>query len=612
LDADAASDRITRYGYDAAGRQVIAIDAAGGMTATQYDANGNATAITRFADLVSASTLASSSNVPTTAWVTADATIDRTTRYAYDAAGRRVYEVDPLGAVTAARYDDGGRVLSRTRHAVAIAANARSTLAIAAAIVKSEDDRRDAFSYDAAGRLVGTTDALGGKEAFTVDAEGRRLSFVNKEGARWTYAYDAAGRMVSETSPEVSIASITYDSGAKTVVGIAGGLAGVVTRFAYDALGNLTHRTEAAGRPQERTTRYAYDAAGRQVRVVFPKVGVYDPTEDALTDDERVDLGERAEDNLQLETRTFYDAFGNAVAGIDVGGAVSQKAYDTRGDLAYEVDALGYVTAYKRNAFGEVFRLTRSAQAIAIPQTIETAADAAGAAAITAAVKAHADDRILLSTYDRAGRLALAQEPSVYVYQHVLGDKGEGATVSKTTRHAYNAFGERVQSVALRGIGEQTATTTHYFDRAGREIATVDALGYLTRRSFDAVGNLLKSIEYAEPLAEPWSRTSYGATPGATSDDRRTDFTYDLLDRKTAEKRMAVSYMSAAGTSVTGDLSTRYAYDAVGNPTTVTDAAGRVTLTYYDALGRVQAIASPKRGVYGTGVQGGKIVPLTV
>ena len=40
--------------------------------------------------------------------------------------------------------------------------------------------------------------------------------------------------------------------------------AAVVTLLAYDALGNLTQRTEAAGRAgEERTTRYEYDAAGR-------------------------------------------------------------------------------------------------------------------------------------------------------------------------------------------------------------------------------------------------------------------------------------------------------------------------------------------------------------
>ena len=37
------------------------------------------------------------------------------------------------------------------------------------------------------------------------------------------------------------------------------------------------------------------------------------------------------------------------------------------------------------------------------------------------------------------------------------------------------------------------------------------------------------------------------------------------------------------------------AYDGVGNQTSVTDATGATTYTYYDALGRIIATAEPAR-----------------
>ena len=590
-------DRTTTTAYDAAGRQVLVIDPAGALTETQYDGDGNATSVTAYASLASVSKVAAAaSTAALRALVTADSAVDRTVKYAYDTAGRRIYEVDPLGTVTAMQYDGAGNVLARTQHALAIGSGARTASAIANAIETSSADRRQSFGYDAAGRLTSTTDALGNKEVYVLDGVGRKLAFVNKQGERWTYTYDSAGHLLSETTPQIYITTVGYDSDKKILALTTRDREGIVTRMAYDALGNLTQRTEAAGRPEERTTRYEYDAAGRQVRVVFPKVGAYDASEDNLLDNSGV--AKRTEDQAQLEARTFYDAFGNAVAGIDVGGGISQKAYDAQGRLVYEVDALGYVTSYKHDAFGQVIRLARHAAAIAIPRTIDAASDAASAAAVANAIKADPSrDRVLLSSYDRAGRLMETQEPTVYVYQHGLDGEGRAAKVAKVVRQIYNAFGELVQVVTPRGVGDASATTTHYYDRAGRQVATVDALGYLTRRTFDSVGNLLSATEHATAVARGWTLTDYGARPAASADDRRTDYTYDRLNRKTAETRVAVQFsVKGDGKASVGDLKTSYAYDAVGNQTTVKDAAGGVTYTYYNALGRVQAVVAPKRG----------------
>ena len=52
-------------------------------------------------------------------------------------------------------------------------------------------------------------------------------------------------------------------------------VASVRTLIGYDALGRVLSRTEAAGRAEQRTTSYEYDAAGRQVRTIYPAVPVY-------------------------------------------------------------------------------------------------------------------------------------------------------------------------------------------------------------------------------------------------------------------------------------------------------------------------------------------------
>ncbi|WZB76112.1 RHS repeat domain-containing protein [Achromobacter insuavis] len=128
----------------------------------------------------------------------------------------------------------------------------------------------------------------------------------------------------------------------------------MVTRNVYDGLGNLVSRTEADGQPQAKTTRYVYDAAGRQIRTVYAPVSVYDATADNLLTNGASGVAARKESApISLTSDVLYDAFGNAVAGRDVAGAVSYKVYDKTGALKYEVDAEGFVTEYERNPQGD-------------------------------------------------------------------------------------------------------------------------------------------------------------------------------------------------------------------------------------------------------------------
>lgn len=592
LVPDGANDRVMLYGYDAAGRQVLTIDGVGASTRTEYDGAGHATARTAHATLADVNGLA---DAPTLAALLArirpQAGADRTTRMAYDAAGRQVAETDPLGAVQRKEYDGIGRI---TR---AIRANGAA----------------ETFSHDAGGRVLQATDAHGNTEAWTYDALGRKLSFVNKKGATWTYTYDAAGRLLTETAPQVWVTRASRnDTGAVSVA--APELHAAVTRLAYDALGNLTERTEAAGRPEQRTTRYFHDAAGRQVRVVHPAGLYYDAAADPLIANGAAGIAVRTEYSVPLETLTFYDALGNAVASRDVGGAISQKVYDRMGRLEFDVDAMGYVTGYARNAFGEVIRLTRVASRTGLADGgVAQASQAVTRAQMFALLRApgfdHSANRTLSTSYDRAGRVTEAAELAALVYEHSLTQPRLG-TAARTTRNSYDAFGQLVEERRSRGAdGASWSVTNHYFDAAGRETATIDALGHLTTRAYDSVGNLTRTTEFATALVPgSWSLAGHAAGV-AGSQDRTTAFSYDSLGRKTAETRLAVAFSTGPSASSTpGDVTTSYIYDALGNQTYVVDAEGNITCTSYDALGRIQAVGSPVRpGV----VDGSSVAPLT-
>ncbi|CAM3375318.1 YD repeat-containing protein [Paracidovorax anthurii] len=597
-----AGDRSTSWVYDGADRQVLEVGALGAVRQTIY---GQGRVTTRaYASAIDLAGLALESVTLAQVLARVPSGPDRASTQWLDGAGRVVRTVDAGGAVVAREYDGAGQLVHLIEYA---AASGTST-----------QDRHTRYGYDAAGRLVDTTDALGQKESTTYDALGRKTSFTNKAGSTWTYGYDAAGRLVRESSPPVELAALRAPAAQasgpavlqldpdQTVV------ASVVTLLGYDAFGNLVARTEAAGRPEERTTRYEYDALGRQTKTIFPPVAVYQgESAAALLDNGRNAAGTRTDAQpTEISSETRYDALGNAVAGRAAGStAWSYKAYDRAGHVAWDVDALGYVTGYTRNAFGDAERLVRYAQAIALP-TGDRAVLQSGD--VRQAVQAGGADREILTGYDRLGRVVEVQEPFAFYYDSETGEQGAGR---KTTRNSYDALGNLV-AVATNAGSTRWATTRYRYDLLGRRVGTTDALGYVTTQAYDAQGQLTRKVEYASA-----GRTDASA-PDTGAGDRVTDYTYDLLGRKTTETRRGVAYTAtnagAAGIGdvlqeKTGDLATRYAYDALGNLVRTTDALGGTTYQYYDVLGRVRATITPavNLGVAVNGQGRAPVSPLT-
>lgn len=624
VSVNAGADRIQRFAYDQANREVFSVDALGGTTESTYDGLGQTVQSRRYAKAIDTSGLSPAASAgDIRARTAADATNDRISRQVFDAAGRAVYGLDAMGFVTRTDYDGLGQVRQTVLYALSIpSATANTAAAIADAVVEAPGDRGKTFQYDAAGRVVSSVDAMGFTESWGFDVLGNKTSYTNAKGAVWTYAYDQRGRMVREVSPQVALTAVVPGADGRLQVDAgSSGVGNVVTELSYDSFGNLRSRTEGVGRPEQRTTVYVYDQVGRQVKVTYPPVGVYNPAGDGLS----VEGLDGRHDTVQtLYTETTYDALGNAVANRDVGGNYSYKTYDLVGRVAYDVDALGFATGYQRNAFGDAIALTRynasTGLAAAHPASLSTAQ-------VRGSLNTQdAGNRTILTDYDRLGRAIQVTEPQSFVYDSSTTGS-QYLLASKTTRNTYNTFGDLTQ-VALRKNATDWTLTTNFYNQKGQQVATVDAMGYLTIQAFDAAGNTTVRVEYAQAAKNPdgsaWAGTSSlagwtgltnaGGTPPTSppdaANDRRVDIFYDRNNRKTSEIRRNVEYSTASnGTSTRGDLTTSYGYDAVGNLTSTTDAKGATTYSYYDALGRVTAVAEPTRA----GSDGAtSVTPLTV
>ncbi|WP_419688228.1 Ig-like domain repeat protein [Burkholderia theae] len=595
-------DRVQTDAYDAAGRLVYSQDASGAITQYAYDGADHLISTTQYAQVaaVDESFIGESDGVhgfqtttPNAAafaqMVTATPGQDRTTQYAYDGAGRQVYRIDALGYVTQTSYDGVGRAVGSTLYANAVAVNAQgnpSVVAAAIVAVPSADETTSSV-FDAAGNLVTSTDALGHTQQYAYNGVGDRLAYTNQNGATWTYDYDAAGRVVSETAPAVDVTAVAQD-GNGNLVQSGTSSTNIVTVMSYDALGNLTSRTEAAGTSGARTTQYVYDALGRQIETIYPPVGVYDASADALNVNGEGAAATRTDTTQTLYSQVFYDTLGNAVADRDVSGNYTYKVYDRTGQLRYDIDALGYVTAYQRDVFGDQVGLTRYANSISTANWGTTPPVDADMATLVDGLGS-ANDRTITTNYDQLGRAVQVTQPEAWA-DNGAGQSGMASEVTKTT---YNAFGNVVQTSALADASSNTwATTTYYYDLRGQQAASVDALGYVTTQQFDAAGNVVVQTQYASATSG-WSTSGY-TTPAASSQDRETTYDYDQANRKVGQTLVGVTYSTASdGSSVVGNLTTTYGYDAVGNLTRATDALGNSTYTYYDALGRVIATAQP-------------------
>jgi len=473
-----------------------------------------------------------------------------TTRYFYDAGGRRSFESDPIGALTQYVYDDfGNRV--RTIRGLALDAAGHPSTAVTA------DMRVTAQEYDAAHRLTAEVvdpDGLALRTAYEYDARNNRIAVVDSNGARSEMRYDAADRAVWARDAQ-----------------------GYVVRFEYDGRGlqtaQIRYATPAAGLPAgelpaastlDRTARFAYDGAGRQVEMT---------------------------DARGVVTRTTYDAIGNRLQVLEnatslYGSAprLTRYTYTLANQVQTQTDQSGLVTHFSYDA---VYNLTEKRAENRWLDTLNRNPDGTPVERVEVQVTTYA--------HDLNNRLT-----------DVVSDPG-GLNLHEGYR--YDSLGNRTAVIAANGYaaasqlsGQQRQqvldayTARTWYDAAGRAVLMVDANGIATSSQYDAVGNLVKTTQHAQPLDSAAIAALDALTlPQLTNADadRTTDHAFDKADRLTTERTAAArQYVNGAWQDDYRAETTR-SYDAVGNLIRQTDGNGNTTYLYYDAnrrlLGHIDA-----------------------
>ena len=679
LPADTAQDQHEWRWYDAAGRLQKTVGAAGAVTDYVYD---RASRLIRTIARAEAVNVLGFSSIPTLQEATAPERMDdRIVHREYDDDGLLRFELDAERYLTEYRYDSAGRQVQTVRYFTQLAADALS-LAAPAAHAK---DIATSISYDGRGMVQARVDGEGYVTNYSYDAaarlsdtsRGTRLvaGQLTQPGAlqRESYSYDLAGRLASTLryldGGATESATLAYDStGLVTAQQIAGvgatirhdlqgrviaqlsgrGSAALAAlgsnppadqveavwqahavRYAYDQAGLRTSQTDANGN----RTLYLYDAEARLTHTVNALGEVRETVYNVLGQvsgsvayARRIDAGSLA----TLSGGLITDSFRSAMLKVANPGKDSHTAYTYFADGALETasDALGIVTSYGVNAFGEqVSRLTPIAAGVAL--LIETAYDRRGQLTgevrdrnglnLSSASHYDAFGRVTESIdanlsvrrydYDRNGRMVAAgdalQQQATTSFDAFGNVLAQTDRLGQVTQYSYTAFNRQVSVTTPEGL-----VSVSSFDAQGRRIALRDAQGATSTYHYDLDGNLDASV-VAEGSLHLSGTNSYDAagrlTDSVDAGGRKVHYEYD------AANRLLTRRVDPEGL----DLRTTYAYDAKGQQILVTDAAGvstefmyrmdgqkswqvadvdglRITTTYdYDDAGRIVQINSP-------------------
>ena len=296
--------------YDAAGRPVEILDAAGGLTCYERDGAGRVLRVISAAGRIEAYEYDAAGRV-----ISHAVGLDAPGRYTDEAGVSRVVEPSAW-AITRLEYDAASQIIRRVNPNGSVE---KITYDVCGRVIGVESGARVAsYEYDLCGRLIGVRDSSFGQRRFKYDAAGQMIQATDGLGFRTHFSYTATGqvcRVVDAT--------------------------GQVTDYEYDAMDRLVRVIKAAGTDDELVQEYAYDAAGRLVRAddgVREYTHVYDYAAGGRLSHTCVDGVKAAEFGIEDQGRTVwvrdYASAQALDAGAPVGAFVQHRfVYDARGLL---------------------------------------------------------------------------------------------------------------------------------------------------------------------------------------------------------------------------------------------------------------------------------------
>ncbi|HYR76513.1 MAG TPA: RHS repeat-associated core domain-containing protein [Pyrinomonadaceae bacterium] len=573
LTATDAMDGLTTNTYDAAGNLLSATDALNKATTLTYDTRGELLTLTNAHGKVTTLAYDSRGNISQTTDALANVT-----RFAYDARGRVTTATDVLNNITSYGYDLAGRLNKITR----------------------PDNSIITLTYDLAGRPTKVTDPLGNINSFAYDSAYRLTGETDALSKSVSYSYDLMSNLIGATDQLGHTTNVVYDefNRPKTVTyppAVAGGTR-LQETTEYDAAGNVTKRTDTAGRvttleydnanrlvkvtdPAQQTTQYEYNARSNVIAVVDGLNQRYAFDYDALG---RVTAVTRAGMMMTVD----YDAVGNRIQRTDFNNLMTNYAYDALNRLTKITYPDGSTATY---AYDQLSRLTAAAN---INGTVGFVYDKLGRVTSTTDVWG----QLINYTYDANGRRTKMSFGSstfaTYTYDALnrLTKITDGA--NQATSYAYDVTG-KVTSRTL----PNSVVTTYGYDGLGRVTQLKDAkkntVITANQYSYNSASEIIQNIDqsgthaYGYDVLDRLTSATYTGTAAES-------YTYDGVGNRMSSQRSA-TYSYQPFNRLTGTSTAGYLYDNNGNMTTKTEGAS-TTHFAWDFENRLTQVVTPTAG----------------
>lgn len=494
------------------------------------------------------------------------------TKSSYDSWGRKTNTIDQSGFITTVNYDNYGQVtssLTETPGGVLVSTNEYNLagLSIYQAVYDRNTPnvkRANAFSYDAAGRVITKTAYSDSGETISKTTEYNVFGGTTVEsdylGNKARTEFDSWGRPIRSIDHmgHVSETSYTYDNNhyyteTRSTV-LNGKVIQTVTRT--DGLGFKRSETDANGN----TTIYEQNIPefGKEVRITDKRGNQtlisYDSFERQI----------ESKDANQKTLNTVYDSFGNKIVLIDKENRAMTNEYDWAGRVIRSIDALGNES---QSSYGFS---TITLPGLMADRKVEIEEDL------------DAEHRPV-TTY-RYGKLVLAVDPN--------------NRVKYRTRYVYNVFGEKIQAVQPNGN-----TTKLTYNTFGNKTSETTPQGIKTSYTFNANGNVITETNPEGSISTTYNGNGL-PTAKTYSDGNVKHFEYNALDRvvNAYDKYSSYSYsydnngnlLSRTDNNTKEVLS--YTYDANANRKSMT-TKGRSVFYEYDALDQIQRELTAFQGI---------------
>lgn len=574
---------VRKYTYDVSGRPVQIEDFDGGIMTFSYNAMGKPEILTDKEG--------------------------RETRRIYDRSGRIEKEVSPTGRTTIYQYDRDGRLVQIRRMASEQEEESKNVTDLVydpvgnLLRVMTGDGQaimsETSYEYDVLNRVVTAIDPVGGKTTYTYDKRSGKISSItDAAGNKKTFLYNDAGELIEETD-----------------------IRGNAIRYQYNELGKIKAITDAAGR----VTRHDYLPGGRLVKSVYPDGRKMFYEYDALgrirqkTDKKGFCLSYtydsmgrilRVVNSAGQETSYLYDAAGNVIAVTDAGGNITKYAYTLNGKLKEVTDALGNRTEYAYDAEDRLNHICQHGAAGEEDRTTEYERDVFGR---VTCVRSTAGEEHC--HYDALGRMTekTDRDGLVTAYTYMADGMPESILYSDGKKAEFSYTPLRQLAMVKDWLGETRIDR----DRQGMPVEITDHKGRSTHYEWGELGERRRLV-YPDGTTLKWQydemlRPVDLIRTAGREEPLRLNYRYDEQGRL-SEKRDSGGYHTYWHYNELGQLDELlhkdqtgvldrlcYAYDAMGNKTTVTkERRGLPTESgvyryVYDALQRLTEVEKDGR-----------------